>query len=74
VSRVKLIPAFEGLDETSLHDLWIMLAKNVEDALQECGAEANEDYTRLDLFQLAQPLVTEQFRAGNLTFTKAWKS
>ena len=69
----RLIPPFEALDETSLHDVQLMFAKNIEDALIECGAVPGDDYTLLDLFRLAQPYVLERFRTDNLSYTKGWK-
>lgn len=68
-----LIPAFETLDETSFNDVLVMFARNIEDALIEAGAEPGVDYSRLDLFKLAQPYVMERFKGDALTYTKGWK-
>lgn len=68
-----LIPPFEGLDETTFHDTLLMFAKNIEDALIDAGATPGEDYTRLDLFRLAQPYVLERWKSGELIYTKGWK-
>jgi hypothetical protein len=70
---IPLIPAFEALDESSLHDVMLMFARNIEDAMIDSGAVPGEDYSRLDLFKLAEPYVRDWFKAGNLSYTKSWK-
>ncbi|SMF94402.1 hypothetical protein SAMN02949497_1717 [Methylomagnum ishizawai] len=69
-----LIPPFESTDETTFHDTLLLFARNIEDALIDAGAVPGEDYTRLDLFRLAQPYVLERWQSGELRYTKGWKS
>lgn len=70
---MRLMPPFEGLDETALHDLLVMMMANMEDVLIDCGAIPDEDYNYLDLLRLAQPFVLKRFEDGELRYTKARK-
>jgi hypothetical protein len=70
----RLIRDFGEADPNTLEDLWLILARNVEDSLIEAGATPGEDYTMLDLYKLAQPFVLDLFRKpdNDITFTYKW--
>jgi len=72
----RLIREFGQADPKTLEDLWLILARNVEDSLIDSDAQPGKDYTRLDLYKLAQPFVLDMFqRPGNeITFTVEWPS
>lgn len=59
---------------TAFEDMITILMANVEDALEESGAEANVDYTFRDLLQAVMPIVTRMLieTPGALTFTTGW--
>lgn len=66
----KLIHDFETIDQDSLEDLFIALAKTVEDSLLQAGAVPGKDYTILDCYKIAQPFALEIFKREdrNITF------
>ena len=70
---MRLIKHFDNLQNDHLNDVMIIMAKNVEDSLLECGAIPGEDYTLLDLYKLASPLVAERWQTQDLQYTKQWK-
>lgn len=49
-----------------LADEFLAIAHNVESALMNAGAVPGKDYTRLDLFQLAQPIVVAMVQSGRI--------
>ena len=59
-----LIPYKGEINPTTLSDLMLVMAKNMEYSLQEAGA-TKEDYTILDLYNLAKPFVKEIFAKSN---------
>lgn len=61
-----LIPDFEHTDTRTLQDQWLVLAQTLEQSLIESGATPGEDYTRLDLYKLTQPIIIEQIKNGEL--------
>jgi len=61
-------------DHTTLEDLLLVMAKNVECSLMEAGAKPGKDYTLLDLYKLAQPFALETYKGGKINFTTAWPS
>jgi hypothetical protein len=71
---MRLIPHLENLQPDHLHDLMIIMAKNVEDSLLDCGATPGVDYTILDLYKLASPLVAERWQNQDLQYTTQWKA
>lgn len=54
-------PLPEGHDLNHLQDFLWAMARNVEQAMLQAGAVPGVDYTRLDLFQLAQPFALQRF-------------
>ena len=62
-----------GMDEFS--DLFMIMAKNVEDSLIQGGATPGEDYSILDLYRLAQPFALSVFKSNeSMQFTLSWQS
>lgn len=57
----RLIRDFGDVAIDTLEDMWMCMAKTVEDSLIESGAEPGVGYTRLDLYQLAQPFALSVF-------------
>jgi hypothetical protein len=53
---------FEYLDNRNIHDVFIIAARSIEQSLQACGARPGNDYTLLDLYQLAMPFALERFK------------
>lgn len=71
----KLIRDFEKVEISSLEDLLLVMAKNVEDSLLLAGAVPEKDYTILDCYKLGQPLALEIFKKhGNMHFSVSWPS
>ena len=60
-----IIPYKGKLEMTTLEDLMLTMAKNMEYALQEAGATKEKDYKILDLFELAKPFALEIFSKEN---------
>ena len=66
---VRLLHKFEGIMSlVDLSDVYYALAYNVEDALLEAKMAPGVDYTKLDLFTLAKPLVAEAAKLKGLAF------
>lgn len=72
----KLIPAFETTDPSTLDDLMLCIARTIEDSLFQAGAIPGKDYTRLDLYKLAQPFALHIFKIrkgeDSIAFTVGW--
>jgi hypothetical protein len=64
-----LIPYFATTDLTNMADFWWLCAKSAEQSLIQSGAVPGEDYSRLDLYRLAQPFVLERFKEPGLEVT-----
>lgn len=60
-----LIPYKGKIEISGLEDLMLVMAKNMEYALQEAGAEKEKDYKLLDLFELAKPFALDVFSKSN---------
>lgn len=69
-----LIKPFGLTDPSTLEDLLLCMAANVEDSLLQAGATPGKDYTILDLYKLAQPFALHTFTApeADVTFSTAW--
>lgn len=65
-SQALLLPFFETVDTSTLQDFWWLAARCAEESLQQSGAVAGVDYGLVDLYQLAQPLVSAKFADGGL--------
>lgn len=65
----KLIPDFETIDQNSLEDLLLILAKTVEESLLQAGAVPGNDYTILDCYKIAQPFALEIFKREDRAIT-----
>lgn len=68
MARNKLIRDFSTSDPSSMEDLYLCIAKTIENSLLEAGAEAEKDYNIIDLYKLAQPFVMSEFQKGSLSF------
>ncbi len=64
-----LIPTFDEAYAGDFSEEYLAIAYQMECALISAGATPHEDYTYLDLFQLAQPFVLELFQNGRI---KSW--
>ncbi|WFP48549.1 helix-turn-helix transcriptional regulator [Methylomonas sp. EFPC3] len=62
-----LLPFFETVDLSTVQDFWWLAARCAEESLRQSGATPGVDYSYLDLYRLAQPLVAEKFGAGELS-------
>ncbi len=62
-----LVPFFETVDLSTVQDFWWLAARCAEESLRQSGAKPGVDYSYLDLYRLAQPLVTAKFGAGDLS-------
>lgn len=57
-----------GSETPVLSDLLLVLAKEVETAMQEAGAEPGVDYTFVDLFKLAVPLAVGEMQKKTVSY------
>jgi hypothetical protein len=57
-----LLPFLDTVDPNSLQDCFYITAASIEQSLMQCGAIPGVDYTRLDLYKLAQPFVLQKFK------------
>ena len=64
----RLLGAADLMGALDLADEFCAIAYNIETSLLNGGAVPGQDYTRLDLYQLAQPFVLELFK-GNEKFS-----
>lgn len=64
----RLLGAADLMGALDLADEFYAIAYNIETSLLNGGAVPGQDYTRLDLYQLAQPFVLELFK-GNEKFS-----
>lgn len=64
----RLLGAADLMGALDLADEFYAIAYNIETSLLNGGAVPGKDYTRLDLYQLAQPFVLELFK-GNEKFS-----
>jgi hypothetical protein len=58
----------------NLDDLFLIMAKNVEESLIKGGARPGIDYSILDLYELAQPFTLEIFKRNiaTMSYTVRW--
>ncbi|UOA08581.1 helix-turn-helix transcriptional regulator [Methylobacter sp. S3L5C] len=61
-----LMKHFDTTDLNTLQDFWWLTAKSIEQSLMQSGAEPGADYSRMDLYTLAQPFVLERFKTANM--------
>lgn len=61
-NRTHLIKFITHTDMMVMDDLLLTMAKNVEAALKEGGAEPEKDYTYRDLFSMALPFALEVWK------------
>ncbi len=64
----RLLGAADLMGALDLADEFYAIAYNIETSLLNGGAVPGQDYTHLDLYQLAQPFVLELFK-GNEKFS-----
>lgn len=62
----QLLPFLATLDLGNLQDYFYLTAASIEQSLVQAGDNPGTDYTRLDLYKLAQPFVLEKFKAGEI--------
>lgn len=69
----QLIRSYETIDQTTLEDFYMAIAKGIEKSLIQAGAVPGTDYTFLDLYKLAQPFVLEAYKKeGALSVPASW--
>lgn len=69
----RLILGCTGSKPECLDDLVLAMAANIESAFISSGAVPGEDYSRKDLFTLAQPFALEVFkRSDDISFFTEW--
>lgn len=68
-NKTHLIRYVSSADVTALEDLLLVMAKNVEAAMTEAGAEPGKDYTYRDLFTMALPFALEMWKANREKMT-----
>lgn len=61
-----LIPFYQHTDLSQLQDFWHHIALITERSLIQSGAMPNQDYSRLDLYKLAQPIIMQELKHKNL--------
>lgn len=59
------IKELDSMGSNSFSDELLALAFNIEQALILAGAESGKDYTRLDLFKMAEPYMLEKWRTND---------
>lgn len=57
-----LIPYIQHTDITVLQDFWWLTARAIEESLVCSNAKPGEDYSRLDLYKLAKPIVLQRYK------------
>lgn len=57
---------FDVMVKGELGDSYHAIAQNIEATLISSGAQAGVDYTYMDLYKLAQPIVIEFIRKGDI--------
>ena len=62
-----LFPFLTTLDVNHIQDYFYLTAASIEQSLIQAGDRPGKDYTRMDLYRLAQPFVLEKFNGGELT-------
>jgi hypothetical protein len=61
-----LFPFLETIDMGQIQDFFYVTAAAIEQSLMEAGDRPGIDYTRLDIYRLALPIVTEEFKKNGL--------
>lgn len=60
----RLIQSFVEYDTDSFKDYLSILARDIEDALMQCGATPGKDYTYRDIFNWAMQALQKDRSAG----------
>jgi hypothetical protein len=70
-TKARLIEFDGEIDKTTMSDVLLITARNIEDAFLSAGANPVQDYNYVDLFTLALPFVLESWKVsdGQLTLT-----
>jgi hypothetical protein len=68
----RLIPRLTCCGSNDLCDFLQLIAANIETSMLQAGAIPNKDYTRLDLFKMAQPYALQRFKRNELTYIDRW--
>jgi hypothetical protein len=70
----KLLHDIDTVAPENLDDLFLIMAKNVEEGLIKGGARPGIDYSILDLYELAQPFALEIFKRNiaTMSYTVRW--
>ncbi len=58
----KLIERYSDYDLETFEDAYLFMAASIEDSLNSAGAVPGKDYSRVDLYKLAQPFALEYFK------------
>lgn len=61
-----LIAEYDQVDTRTLQDNWLEVAREIEASMMNAGAVPGKDYSYLDLYQLAQPIVLKQIKDGDI--------
>ncbi|MFC6806655.1 hypothetical protein ACFQE2_13405 [Methylophaga thalassica] len=61
-----LIKQYETVDTKTLQDGWMETAREIESSLINSGAVPGKDYSYLDLYKLAQPIVLKLIENGDI--------
>lgn len=61
-----LISEYQHVDTKTLEDNWLEVARNIEVSLMQAGAVPGTDYSYLDLYKLAQPIVLLNIKNGDI--------
>lgn len=71
--KTRLIRDISVTDRSTLEDLILVMAMNIEESLLEAGAIAGKDYTYKDLWTMAMPFALEIFKdkESRITFRTA---
>lgn len=60
----------ENLDVNGLQSFWYICARAIEESMAESGAVPGRDYSVLDLYKLATPLIEKRLNDASLPALK----
>tara|TARA_R110002050_G_scaffold57423_3_gene128918 strand:- start:72966 stop:73175 length:210 start_codon:yes stop_codon:yes gene_type:complete len=65
-SHTPLITEYQHVDTRTLQDNWLEVARTIELSMLQAGAVPGTDYSYLDLYKLAQPIVLQNIKNGDI--------
>lgn len=65
---MSLLREIRSTDPSTLEDIVLIMAKNIEHAYIEGGAIPGKDYDIRDLYTAAMPFALHVFKAGKITY------